>query len=99
MQVGSEEEGGAASTDGAVADDLLVGGNDGVGGVVGSVGGCLGAGSGGGPLSESQHRSENGLFEPFVHCKTIILPRQARDKHRKSSKRTVFLQSDGRRLC
>jgi hypothetical protein len=66
MQVGSEEEGGAASTDGAVADDLLVGGNDGVGGVVGSVGGCLG-GSGGGPLSESQHRSENGLFEPFVH--------------------------------
>jgi hypothetical protein len=67
MQVGSEEEGGAASTDGAVADDLLVGGNDGVGGVVGSVGGCLGAGSGGGPLSESQHRSENGLFEPFVH--------------------------------
>jgi hypothetical protein len=28
-----------------------------------------------------QSRAKNALFEPFVYLKTIILPRQARDKH------------------
>jgi hypothetical protein len=36
----------------------------------------------------SMHRRlrENGTFEPFVYENAIILPRQARDKHRENSK-------------
>jgi hypothetical protein len=36
--------------------------------------------------------NENGSgFEPFIYLKTIILPRQARDKHRESTqKRLLF---------
>jgi hypothetical protein len=42
--------------------------------------------------------SENGLFEPFRYIKTILLPRQARDKHRESTQKqsTVFLQDCAR---
>jgi hypothetical protein len=38
-------------------------------------------------------RYENGLLEPFMHLKMIILPRQARDKHRGNSKTDRFLHS------
>jgi hypothetical protein len=31
---------------------------------------------------------KNGLFAPFVYIKFIILPRQARDKHRENSKKS-----------
>jgi hypothetical protein len=36
-------------------------------------------------------RQENGTFEPFKYIKRIILPRQARDKHRENSKKCRFL--------
>jgi hypothetical protein len=41
---------------------------------------------------------ENGLFEPFLYIETIVLPRQARDKHREQHSQTsgVFLQNVGR---
>ena len=33
---------------------------------------------------------ENGRFEPFVHTNAIILPRQARDKHRESTQKRPY---------
>jgi hypothetical protein len=34
---------------------------------------------------------KNGLFEPFIHfLKMLILPRQARDKHREKLKKCPF---------
>ena len=37
--------------------------------------------------------SKNGLFEPFIYINAIVLPRQARDKHRENSPRkAVFPQ-------
>jgi hypothetical protein len=39
---------------------------------------------------------ETALFAPFLYIKCIILPRQARDKHRENSKKEWhFLRSDG----
>jgi hypothetical protein len=32
-----------------------------------------------------RYPAKDGIFEPFVYIKTIILPRQARDKHREST--------------
>ena len=55
-----------------------------------------GAGSDGpsGPLRRVQPGKETRPFAPiFIYIQCIILPRQARDKHRESTqKRTVFLQ-------
>ena len=37
---------------------------------------------------------ENDFLKPFIY-KMMILPRQARDKHRRTQKKTVLLQLDG----
>jgi hypothetical protein len=37
-------------------------------------------------------------FEPFIY-KTIILPRQARDKHRENSKKTAVFSQESHRHC
>jgi hypothetical protein len=34
------------------------------------------------------------LFEPFIYIKTIILPRQARDKHRETAQKRVAFCAD-----
>ena len=36
-----------------------------------------------------QIQVKNGLFEPFIY-KTMILPRQARDRHRENSQQRAF---------
>ena len=36
--------------------------------------------------------AKNGRFEPFIYTNAIILPRQARDKHRENSKKAAVSQ-------
>jgi len=38
--------------------------------------------------------TKQSFFESFIY-KMMILPRQARDKHRRTQKKTVLLQLDG----
>ena len=40
-------------------------------------------------------RCETSSFEPFIYYKTIILSRQARDKHRESTPKTTTVFSGG----
>ena len=43
-------------------------------------------------VRQSLNGKKNALFEPFFYIKTIFLPRQARDKHKKAQKSTFSLE-------
>ena len=56
-----------------------------LGGLARACGGAAAAGVGWGGCG--RRRGENGLFFPLFILKCIILPRQARDKHRESTQK------------
>jgi 2'-phosphotransferase len=72
---------------------VISGGGGSNGGSEGAVGRLAVAGNPG----KKGVRCEKRLFLSHLHIKTIILPRQARDRHRENSKKEAFFVGRGRR--